>query len=53
MLKKFVNPKDIALLWTSVCKHIEKYLDQSLFMYEIASALNSIIIHEANMKTVR
>lgn len=23
MLKKFINPKDIDLLWTSVCKHID------------------------------
>lgn len=53
MLKKFINPKDIALLWTSVCKHIDKYLNQPLFMYEIAASLNSIIIHEENMLGVR
>lgn len=53
MLKKFINPKDIALLWTSVCKHIDKYLNQPLFMYEIAASLNSIIIHEENMLDVR
>ena len=53
MLKKFVNPKDIALLWTSICKNIDNYLNQPLFMYEIASSLNSIIINEGNMKMVR
>jgi hypothetical protein len=53
MLKKFIDPIDIALLWTSICKHIDHYLDQPLFMYEVAGSLNSIIINEPNMKQVR
>jgi len=33
MIKKFVSAADIGLLWTTICKHIDKYEHQALFMY--------------------
>lgn len=53
MLKKFITPKDIDHLWTSVCKHIHSFHHQPLFMFEIAASLNSIIVHQENMRELR
>jgi hypothetical protein len=53
MIKKFINPNDIGLLWTTICKHIDKYEHESLFMYEIAGSLISIVINEPTLLRVR
>jgi vacuole morphology and inheritance protein 14 len=53
MLKKFINPDDIGILWTAICKYIDKYEHHSLFMYEMAASLNSIVVNEPKLFTVR
>ena len=53
MLKKFINPDDIGILWTTICKHIDNYEHQPLFMYEIAGSLISIVTNEPSLLRVR
>ena len=53
MLKKFINADDIGILWTTICKYIDKYEHHSLFMYEMAASLNSIVVNEPKLLRVR